>query len=158
MGGGFEYGEFRQLLENMKAMEKDSRKFIEGFLYQMALRALAETRRRTPVDTGDLRGAWSLSGIAWRGDTVMINLRNPKLYASWVEFGHFQRPGRFVPGRWEGDRFVYDKEAETGMVLSEPWVDGKFMLTISIAEIERQMPKRLEAAWKRYAEGKLKGK
>ena len=157
MAGGFEHDDFRRLLDQMKDMEKGSRKFIEDFLYQMALRTLAQTKRRTPVDTGDLRATWYLSDIAWRGGTVMVNLINPKLYASWVEYGHWQQVGRFIPGRWESKRFVYDPEAKTGMVLQNPWVEGKFMLTLSIQEIERQMPKRLESAWARYASGMLKG-
>ena len=153
--GGFDFGEFRKLAEGVKDLQKDNRKFIEDFLYQMALRALAETKKRTPVDTGDLRNSWYLSGIAWRGDTVMINLLNPKLYASFVEFGHAQRPGRFVPGSFLGGSFEYIPGYPFGMVLSDPWVEGKFMVTLSIQEIERQMPRRLEKAWSDYAKRKL---
>ena len=157
MAGGFEHSDFRKLAEGMAKLEKDSRSFIEGFLYQMALRALAQTKRRTPVDTGDLRGAWFLSNIVWSGGTASVNLINPKLYASWVEFGHWQQVGRFIPGRWVGGRFQYDATADTGMVLKNPWVEGRFMVTLSIQEIERQLPKRLEAAWAKYASGLLKG-
>ena len=153
--GGFDYKEFRDLAEGVKKLEKGTSKFIEDFLTEMALRALRSVKKRTPVDTGDLRAAWYLSGVARRGDTVMINIINPKLYASWVEYGHWQKPGRFIPGSFLGDKFEYIPGYPFGMVLSNPWVDGRFMLTISIQEIERQMPKRLEAAWAKYAAGLL---
>ena len=51
-------------------------------------------------------------------------------YASYVEFGHRQESGRFVPA--------------IGKRLKEGWVEGKFMLTISEQEIERDAPKILE--------------
>jgi len=140
--GGFDYSEFEKLAEDIKSLEKESKKFIENFLYRMALRTLAKTKERTPVDTGDLRNAWYLSGIAWRGDTVMIKLNNPKLYASFVELGHWQEVGRYVPA------------IERRLV--NPWVEGRYMLSLSIQEIEREMPRRLEAAWKKFAAGRLK--
>ena len=153
--GGFDFSEFEKLAEGVKSMEKDNRKFIEDFLLEMALRAMAKTKKRTPVDTGDLRNKWYLSGVAWRGNDVMINIVNSALYASFVEFGHWQKPGRFIPGSFLGDKFEYIPGYPFGMVLSKPWVDGVFMATISIQEIEREMPKRLERAWTNYAKSKL---
>jgi hypothetical protein len=128
--GGFDYRQFKAFYENMNRLAEGHRKFIEGFLLQMALRLLAKTKKRTPVDTGDLRDSWYLSKIARRGDDVMINIINPKLYASHVEFGHMT-------------------------VNRTSWVDGYFMCTVSMQEIEREMPKRFAAAWKKYAEDLL---
>ncbi|MFV0401679.1 MAG: HK97 gp10 family phage protein [Oscillospiraceae bacterium] len=155
--GGFDYSQFRELYENMKKLENGHNKFVEDFLLEMALRLLAKTKRRTPVDVGDLRNKWYLSGVARRGNDVMINIVNSADYASFVEFGHWQQVGRYIPGYWEGHRFIYDPGAvnEEGMVLKNPWVDGVFMCTISLQEIEREMPRRLEAAWKKYAESLL---
>lgn len=155
--GGFDYSEFEALAEGVRRMERDSVRNIEDFLLRMALRAMARVKKRTPVDTGNLRNKWYLSGVARRGNDVMINIVNSALYASFVEFGHWQQPGRFIPGHWEGDRFIYEPGAEEGMYLSKPWVDGVFMLTISIQEIEREMPKRLESAWAKYAAGLMGG-
>ena len=157
--GGFDYREFEKLADSVKKMEKDGRKFIEDFLVEMALRVMAKTKKRTPVDTGDLRNKWYLSGVAWGGNDVMINIVNSALYASFVEYGHWQQVGRFVPGHWEGAgddaRFIYEPGAEEGMILTDPWVDGRFMATLSIQEIEREMPRRLERAWANYARGKM---
>lgn len=46
-------------------------------------------------------------------------------YADWVNTGHPQTPGRFVPGYWTGDdRFHYDPGSDEGMVLKASWVEG----------------------------------
>lgn len=45
-------------------------------------------------------------------------------YARWVNDGHSQQPGRFIPGVWSGDRFIYTPGAETGMVLKASFIEG----------------------------------
>lgn len=64
------------------------------------------------------------------GDVFQIEITNPVNYASYVEYGHRQEPGRFVPA--------------IGKRLVNSWVEGKYMLTISEKEIETQAPKILE--------------
>ena len=63
-------------------------------------------------------------------------------YAAYVEFGHRQEVGRFVP--------AIKKR------LVKPWVKGKFMLTISEHELEGQMEniiaKRIENWLKKLGE------
>ena len=48
------------------------------------------------------------------------------LYATWVEEGHTQKPGRFVPGHWEGGTFKEEK-IENGEVIPAHWEGGKFI-------------------------------
>lgn len=45
-------------------------------------------------------------------------------YAVYVNDGHSQQPGRFVPGRWVGQRFIYEPGAKSGMVLKASFVEG----------------------------------
>lgn len=51
-------------------------------------------------------------------------------YASYTNDGHFtidpskNQDRRWVPGRWVGDRFEFDPNAETGMLLNFQWVEG----------------------------------
>lgn len=59
-----------------------------------------------------------------------IEVINPVTYASYVEYGHRQEPGRYVPA--------------IGKRLVNSWVDGVFMLTISSEELEAEMPRILE--------------
>lgn len=64
------------------------------------------------------------------GDMYYITVENPVEYASYVEYGHRQTPGRYVPA--------------LGRRLKASWVPGQFMLTISEAEVNTQAPGILE--------------
>lgn len=64
------------------------------------------------------------------GTSYVIEVVNPVEYAPYVEFGHRQQVGRYVPA--------------LGKRLKQGWVEGKFMLTISSEEIQRDAPKVLE--------------
>lgn len=64
------------------------------------------------------------------GSSYVIEIVNPVEYASYVEYGHKQTPGRYVP--------------LLGKSLKKGWVEGHFMLTISEKEIQRDAPKILE--------------
>lgn len=66
-------------------------------------------------------------------------------YAQWVNDGHKQRPGRFIPGEWKGERFIYTPGASTGMVLKADWVEGKHYWEAALRTMEAMMPKYVEA-------------
>lgn len=76
------------------------------------------------------------------GDDYVIEIINPVEYASYVEYGHRQTPGRFVPA--------------IGKRLKQGWVEGRFMLTISEDEIRKSAPRILERKLKKYLEGCFK--
>lgn len=91
----------------------------------------AENGKETDVS------AWVNSlGIKKIGNVFQIEVLNPVNYASYVEFGHRQEPGRFVPA--------------IGKRLVSSWVEGQYMLTISEKEIEMQAPKILERKLTEY--------
>lgn len=75
---------------------------------------------------GTLRRSWAIGEIARNGDSYTIEVINPTKYASYVEYGHRQTPGRYVPA--------------LGRSLKKAWVPGVFMLTISEQEIQRIAP------------------
>ena len=56
-----------------------------------------DVRANTPVDTGDLRRSWELTGPDKKGLKFEMDLANNLEYAEHVEYGHRQEPGRFVP-------------------------------------------------------------
>lgn len=64
------------------------------------------------------------------GTSYVIIVKNPVHYASYVEYGHRQEPGRYVPA--------------IGKRLKVSWVPGKFMLTISEKEINSMSESLLE--------------
>lgn len=112
----------------------------------------------TPVDFGTLQAFWqtgeNYSYMAKRvSNGFEVTLFNRALYALWVNDGHKQRPGRFIPGYWEGTHFRYDRNANGGMRLKKPWVKGRFFVEISIVQligtkqIENIVYKQLQKWW-----------
>ena len=127
--------------------------FFEACAKELAARLLAKVIKRTPVgdysDTyeveddgeqkflvmsdkqgGTLRRGWTVGKIRKEGNNYVIDVTNDVEYASYVEFGHRQTPGRYVPA--------------IGKRLKSSWVPGHLMLTISENEIKKATPAILE--------------
>lgn len=79
---------------------------------------------------GNLRRSWTILPIEKQGNAYIVTLVNNAEYASYVEFGHRQQRGRYVPA--------------LGKSLKKGWVKGRFMLTVSEEELEAQLPSLLE--------------
>ena len=79
---------------------------------------------------GNLRRNWTIGQVFKNGNIYSVEVINPTHYASYVEYGHRQTPGRFVP--------------VLGKKLKRAWVPGRFMLTISENEIKENMDAILE--------------
>lgn len=143
--GEFDFHEFKELADRFqKALdERVIERFIRDFLLEMAFRAERKIKKRTPVNTGNLRRNWRVGNVERRGNSYVVEIYNNTDYASFVEYGF---RSHFVPGYWQGKHFVYDPSANTGMYVGpkDGWVEGRFMMTISMKEIERELPKYLE--------------
>lgn len=144
----FDHSEFDKLKDKLGHAQAELDKFMREFLLEMAMRALRKTKKRTPVGSGDLRRKWAVGDVVKVGDCYQVEIYNPLEYASYVEYGF---RAHFVPGYWSGNNFVYDRNSKEGMYVGEKggWVEGRFMATIGMKEIERSLPKYLE---KRQAE------
>jgi hypothetical protein len=120
--GKFDFSEFEKLAKTFKKMldERVIERFIQDFLLEMAYRAERKIKKRTPVDTGELRRNWQVGRVERRGDAYQVEIYNNTHYAQFVEFGH-----------------------RTGADLTK-WIEGRFMMTISMQEIERELPRYLE--------------
>lgn len=71
-------------------------------------------------------------------------------YAKWVNSGHRQRPGRFVPGIWRGDKFEYIPGAKTGMVLKASRVEGSGFFDKAVETLRRMFPQIAEAKFQGF--------
>lgn len=154
--GDVDYSEFEELYKQI-AMLDDLKifQFFEECSKELAARLLSLVIPRTPVGEysdlvepfnekmgGTLRRGWTgdkettaqdyAQSLAVNkiGQTYQINIINPVDYAMYVEFGHRQTPGRYVPA--------------LGAKLKESWVEGQFMLTISEDELRQATPKILQ--------------
>lgn len=119
--------EFKKIIEEM---EKEKEQLMIDTIKELAARLLRKVIKRTPSDTGNLRRNWTVSDVRKNGENYEIEVSNSVEYASYVEFGHRQTPGRFVPA--------------IGKRLKKSWVKGKFMLTISENELQKQAPAVIE--------------
>lgn len=85
---------------------------------------------------GTLRRNWTVGEIQRTGDVYEIEIINPTDYAEYVEYGHRQEPGRYVPA--------------IGKTLKRAWVSGTFMMTISVEKVQSMAPGLLEKMLYKY--------
>lgn len=109
---------------NLKALPKEA---VTRGMKLTAQQMINELQTRSPVDHGLLK-QWAVT----RQSDEEIVIQSPARYAGYVNYGHPQQPGRFIPGRWKGDKFRYDPKAKTGMVLKKSHVKGKKFVEASI--------------------------
>lgn len=166
--GEFEFGDFEKVAKAFqKAVDEDMiQKFIRDFLNEMAWRVIREIKRRMQeqdiIASHDLIDKWGVGSIVQSGDEYSIEIFCPLEYASYVEYGF---RAHWVPGYWSGDHFVYvpgykpPPGEPAGMQVGPKngWVEGRFMMTLSMKAIEKQLPKYLEKRQKQLLENLLKG-
>lgn len=122
--------------EFTKKLDKASRGQVVGdllqeFLLEVVYRLDAKVKPRTPVDQGYLRRMFRIGDVKeLPGGMYSIEYFNNTHYASYIENGH--RTGKDKTG----------------------WVEGRFMLKISVQEIERDLQqfldRKLEEALNKY--------
>ena len=132
--------EFKRFSEKTaKNLKENYDKAIDDSLNELGGRLLNKVIRKTPVGKsikdkinnkiqtvytgGNLRRSWYLSKLIKTDDKRFITLYNVARYAIYVEYGHRQTPGRFVPA--------------IGKKLKASWVKGRFMMTNSVIEINK---------------------
>lgn len=93
-----------------------------------------DVRSNTPVDNGDLRKSWVFEGVTKSGFIFEMELANNLEYALYVELGHRQEPGRYVPA--------------IGKRLKADYVPGSYMLRDGTNRLEEALPKALREAVK----------
>lgn len=85
---------FQKIMEDVvkPSFEETVQRFME-LEGQIAVKEIAE---RTPVDYGNLRAGWFALPPERRGNKLLIRVANPVEYASYVEYGYLQSPGRIL--------------------------------------------------------------
>lgn len=168
--GNIELKGFDEFLQELQALEFSMDDILQDLCKELAKRLLALVIPRTPVakdDGGTLRRGWiaKTEEEAWnnrknpptpieqqayidgikiskQGNSYSIKVINPVHYASYVEYGHRQTPGRFVPA--------------IGKKLKASWVQGQFFLTISENTIKASSQKILERKLKNMIKQAMK--
>lgn len=168
--GNIELKGFDEFLQELQALEFSMDDILQDLCKELAKRLLALVISRTPVakdDGGTLRRGWiaKTEEDAWsnrkspptpteqqayidgikiskQGNAYSIKVINPVHYASYVEYGHRQTPGRFVPA--------------IGKRLKASYVKGQFFLTISENTIKASSQTILERKLKKMIKQAMK--
>lgn len=148
----------REFFDAMEAAAKGGfRKEMEQFLIGIGdefLRIIQdEIIRRKVLDTrlllasfhkGNGSNVWEITDGG-----LTLEVGSTLEYAGYVNDGHWTNPKgtdrRFVPGYWNGDRFIYDPSAKGGMVLKQHWVDGKPYWDSALRIMQKVIPETLDA-------------
>ncbi|MBE5886763.1 MAG: HK97 gp10 family phage protein [Lachnospiraceae bacterium] len=149
--GKVDYRELKKLRDNLEKLQKvDMDALCTEMSKALASRLLRRVKERTPVgvipewiddktkekywegyEGSTLKKAWKVKPtVTKHGVVYEIEIYNPMEYTSYVEYGHRQEVGRFVP--------------QIGRKLKNGWTEGKFMLKISEQEVQSLAPKLLE--------------
>lgn len=155
--------EFKEKLNNLSSVQTPI--FMNQAVREMANWLLSLVIPRTPVGKdhgGTLRRGWlnntanqaaNGSGTEFSGSDFSnranamnvsrgarggysITVKNPVYYASYVEYGHRQTPGRYVPA--------------IGKRLVKSWVEGQHFLKISEDELREIAPEMLEELLEKF--------
>ncbi|WP_278951946.1 HK97 gp10 family phage protein [Lactobacillus apis] len=129
--GDFDNAEFEAFAQRVNSQVSGGQLKSE---VKNSVRNVGETYKRnaesrTPVQSGELRRSWQLKGPFFAGSDITVELKNGKNYASFVENGHRQTPGRYVPA--------------IGKKLKASWVPGQHFLQKATDETRGQVPQLL---------------
>lgn len=145
----FDFSELKKYADQIaKLDESQQQKLMESCTKQVAAALLTGVVKNTPVGVyeervgGTLRRGWTGNveknpqayvdgqNVTRLGDSYQLTEKNVaqaesgQFYASYVEYGHRQTPGRFVPA--------------LGKRLKKSWVEGQFMLKKAEEDVNRQ--------------------
>jgi hypothetical protein len=155
--GSFEFGEFEQFRDNLKALARAWPGFMKDCVVVLANNLLAKIVPLTPSNQGELRRGWTIGEVTLTSTGAEIEVFNHVEYSFYIENGF---ASHWVPGKWEGNTFYYipnyePEEGEPGGMQVGPkdgWVEGKFMLQTSTDTLERELPDIMERKMKRLLE------
>ena len=154
----FDLGNFEDFIEKLRSaaqggFKNELTKFLQGLGAEFLRIVEDEIIRREVMDSRLLLASFHQGGVdnVWEVSDSGLTLEvgtNVK-YAAFVNDGHWTNPKgverRWIPGRWDGHRFIYDPGADTGMALKQQWVEGAHYWEGAIKIFEKIFPKLLEA-------------
>ncbi len=163
----FDMQELKQFFQQMEQAAKGDFKkgfslWIEAVGFDFLKVVQDEIENRKVMDSRLLLNSFTKNaeGNIWElsSDGLTLEIGTNVNYANYVEKGHWTNPQgveqRFVPGYWNDDRFIYDKNAKTGMVLKQKWINGKhyFESALRIYEtiFEKSAEKKLQEWLQKY--------
>ena len=135
MGISVDVSEIEGFVDKIKNLNTGKRDiFFRESCNELANRFLSLVKPATPAVSGILRKGWDTAkanaNVTMSGRSYSITLVNPVEYGSYVEFGHRQTPGRYVP--------------KLGKRLKASWVEGKHFVSASEETLQPLIPTVLQ--------------
>lgn len=129
--GDFDDAEFERFAQHVNAVVSgdELKNELKKSVKNVGEKYMQNARDKTPVKTGGLHDSWQLKGPFFSGSDISIELRNSKNYASFVENGHRQKVGQYVPA--------------IGKRLKASWVPGQHFLQKATDQTSGQVPELL---------------
>ncbi len=132
--------------------EKALAVFLEGIGMEFLRVIQDEIIRLKAVDTRLLLASFHKGGndSVWELNEggLTLEVGTNVEYAKYVNNGHWTcKKGeamRFVPGYMDGNRFVYDSSAKSGIMLKQKFIKGKRFWEKGIGIIEKMLPDLME--------------
>lgn len=119
---GLDYGSMRLWQRKLQRSERTVDQFIQKFLLEQALEALAKAKANTPSEDPGLREAWTLSSVQKVRGGWQVTITNSAAGASALEYGHM------------------DSSRTT-------WSEGRFICTLAVSETAERLPQHFQAAF-----------
>ena len=162
--------EFKQFFGTVEeaakgGFRKEFELFLEGLGYDFLKLIQQEIMNRKVMDSRLLLASFERGsdGNVWNIEEggLVLEVGTNVSYAGYVNDGHWTNTKgverRFVPGYWDGDRFIYDPSADGGMVLKQHWVEGKHYWDSALRIMERIYPELLERKLQEWLESYFGG-
>lgn len=141
-------------------LNKEILVFLEALSDEFLRIVVDEIIRTKTVDTRLLLNSFQKGGdeniyILNEGG-MTIEVGTNVTYASYVNDGHWLNPKgvdtRWVPGHSDGEHFIYDPSANTGMLLKQKWIEGTHYFDSAVGIIEKMIPHFLDRKIQEWAQ------
>ena len=147
MKSGFDYKEYANWVKKLEIAEKDFQLWLKQFLLEQAQRVVAKGKPRTPVDTGFLRNSWYIGSqhivqkADWSSPSKSGNVR------AAIDWSKSDIASIAVVGSYLEVEIGLSADYASFIEYGQRSYQGKYMLTISIDEVQRQLPARFNQQW-----------
>ena len=122
-GYNFEIKGIDNFLKNINNIQSNFQRDLENLIKKYGVYLFANTKKLTPVDTGQLIRSWQLK---YKKGDLSIRLYNNTEYGIYVEYGHRTRGGK-------------------------SYVEGVYMLKKTFEKTEEKFINDLEKLFKQYS-------
>lgn len=168
----------KQCRDNLKTLKKDMPKQLEQMVVAEGVKFVKEAKRI--VDAEKIyasryykKSFHSDDGAKFEGNKIKVVIGNTANYASYIEKGF---RSHFVPGYWQNNVFVYDRNAKKGMIVGSykiketkckdgrifkravptGTVAGRWVIKRAIRQVKLTQKARFERKMKNFIESTLR--